>query len=109
MAKKSNDRLSYGLTILTFGTIILLSKTGILSKIPYAENLMTVGSFFLIAGIIFLLTKAEKTLGIILTAVGVLINSDFFFGWMRNYSNLIIPIILIIAGLIMVLTAKKWR
>jgi len=107
MAKSGGDRLAYGLTILTFGTIMLLDKTGVLSKIPYGYTLMGVGSFFLIAGIIFLCTKAEKTLGIFFTVIGVLINSNFFFGWMRSYSNLLIPVILIVSGLIMVLISRR--
>ncbi|NDW18058.1 hypothetical protein D0T53_03890 [Dysgonomonas sp. 216] len=107
MARGTGDRLAYGLTILTFGTVILLDKTGVLARIPYGYTLMSIGSFFLIAGIIFLCTKAEKSIGVIFTLIGVLINSNFFFGWMRNYSNLLIPVILIVAGLIMVLTSRK--
>lgn len=107
MVKKSSSRLSYGLIILLIGIVYLLSKTGILMNIPYAERFMNIGTFFLIAGIIFLFTKAEKTMGIIFTAIGVVINFDFFFGWLKNYSSLILPIALIVLGLGMVLTSKK--
>lgn len=107
MAKKNNDRLPYGLTIMVFGLIFLLNKTGVLSLIPYGERLMSVGVLFVIAGIIFLCTKAEKKMGLILTAIGVLINADFFFGWMHSYSNLIVPILLIVIGLVMVVSSKR--
>lgn len=107
MAKNSGNRLPYGLLILIIGIIYLLSKTGVLAQIPYADKLMNVGTFFLIAGIIFLFTKAEKTMGIVFTAIGVIINFDFFFGWMHNYSTLIVPIILVVIGLFMVITSKK--
>lgn len=107
MAKDTGNRLSYGLTILTFGVLFLLDKVGILNHIPYGKSLVSVGSLFLIAGIIFLLTKTEKKMGLVLTAVGVIMNADLFFGWMSNYSNLIVPIVLIVGGLIMVLTSKK--
>lgn len=107
MAKSSNNRLPFGLIILLIGLIYLLSKTGILEKIPYISKMMNIGTFFLLAGIIFLLTKTEKTIGIIFTAIGVIINFDFFFGWLQNYSSLIIPISLIGIGLVMVLTSKK--
>lgn len=107
MAKTSGNRLPFGIIILIIGIFYLLSKIGILQKIPYINNLMNIGSFFLIAGIIFLLTKKEKTTGIIFTAIGVIINFDFFFGWIHNYSALIIPIGLIVIGLGMVLTSKK--
>lgn len=105
--KNTGDRLAYGLTIMIFGILFLLDKIGILDKIPYASNLVNIGTLCLIAGIVFLCTKVEKKIGIILTIVGVIINSDFFFGWMRSYSNLIVPVILIIAGLIMILSTKK--
>lgn len=108
MAKNNkNDRLAYGLSILIFGLIFLLSKTGILSHIPYGSEFMSIGAFFLISGIIFLLTSANKTLGIIFTLVGLIIKSDLFFGWIHSYSKLIVPILLIIVGLSMVLTSKK--
>ena len=108
MARTSTgDRLAYGLTILIFGVLFLLDKTGILSQIPYADRLVHLGSLFLIAGIVFLSTKAEKVTGIVLTVIGVILNADLFFGWMKSYSNLIVPILLIVAGLILVLTAKK--
>lgn len=107
MAKKSNDRFSYGLIIMIYGAIFLLSKTGALKYIPYGDNLMSVGTFFLIAGIILLLTKAEKTIGIVLTAIGLIINADLFFGWIQNFSAFIIPVALIALGLVMVLTSKK--
>lgn len=107
MAKTSSNRLPFGLIMLLIGIIYLLSKTGILDKIPYINKMMNIGTFFLVAGIIFLLTKTEKTVGIVFTAIGVIINFDFFFGWIQNYSTLIIPVALIGIGLVMVLTSKK--
>lgn len=107
MAASNSNRLPYGLIILIVGIIYLLSKTGILMNIPYAERLMNIGTFFLIAGIIFLITKAEKTMGIVFTGIGLIMNFDFFFGWLKNYSSLIVPVVLIALGLVMVLTSKK--
>lgn len=106
-SNKSNDRLSYGITILIFGVLFLLDKTGILDKIPYTSNLISVGVFFLIAGVVFLFTQPKKVLGWIFLGVGILLNADLFFGWISNYSKLIVPIGLIIAGVAMVLTSKK--
>lgn len=108
MARNSTgDRLAYGLTIMIFGVLYLLQMTNILSKIPYASNLVSIGGFTLIAGIVFLSMKAERTTGIVLTATGVIICSDIFLHWMHNYTYIIVPLILIVAGLVLVLTAKK--
>lgn len=104
---KSNDRLSYGITILIFGVLFLLDKLHLLDKVPYGDKLVSVGVFFLIAGIVFLITQPKKVLGWVFLGVGVLLNADTFFGWMSSYSNLIVPLGLIIAGVAMVLTAKK--
>ncbi|MFV0418446.1 MAG: LiaF transmembrane domain-containing protein [Dysgonomonas sp.] len=106
-APKSNDRLSYGITILIFGILYLLDKVGFLNKIPYGEHLISVGVFFLIGGIVFLITQPKKVLGWIFLIIGIILNADLFFGWLANYSNLVVPIALIIAGTAMVLTAKK--
>lgn len=104
---KSNDRLSYGITILIFGILFLLDKIGLLRGIPYGEKIISVGAFFLIGGIVFLITQPKKILGWIFLGIGVLLNADIFFGWMNNYSNLIVPIGLIVAGIAMVLTSRK--
>ncbi|MFV0539504.1 MAG: LiaF transmembrane domain-containing protein [Dysgonomonas sp.] len=106
-ASKSNDRLSYGITILIFGVLFLLDKLHILDKIPYGNKFISVGMFFLIAGIVFLFTQPKKVLGWVFLGVGILLNADTFFGWMSSYSNLIVPLGLIIAGVAMVLTANK--
>jgi len=107
VTNKSNDRLSYGITILIFGILFLLDKLGTLSKIPYGDMLIGVGSFLLIAGIVFLLTQPKKVLGWVFLGIGVLLNADTFFGWMHSYSNLIVPGLLIVVGVAMVVSTKK--
>lgn len=107
MATKSSDRLSYGITILIFGLIFLLQKTGILAKIPYGNYLMSVGAFFFVAALVFLITQPKKVLGWIFLAVALLLNADFFFGWVSGYSHLLVPMGLIIAGAAMIISAKK--
>lgn len=104
---KSNDRLSYGITILIFGVLFLFDKMGILNQIPYGHKLISIGVFFLIGGIVFLATQPKKVLGWVFLGVGILFNADLFFGWMDDYSRFIVPVGLIIAGVAMVLTAKN--
>lgn len=105
----SNDRLSYGLTILIFGLLYLLDKIGILAQIPYGKNLISVGAFFLIAGIVFLCTQPKKAMGWIFLAVGIFLNADFFLGWISIYSKYLVPLALVVVGLIMVFTSKKGK
>lgn len=105
----TNDRLSYGLTMLIFGLLFLLDKTGILAQIPYGKNLISAGAFFLIAGIVFLCTQPKKVLGWIFLAVGVFINANFFLVKFNIYSKYLVPIALVVVGLIMVFTSKKGK
>jgi len=104
---KSNDHLSYGITILLFGVFLLLDKIGFLNKIPYGGEIVSVGAFFLIAGIIFLITQPKRMLSWIFLIIGILLNANTFLGWTSIYFYLIAPIGLIILGVIMVLTSNK--
>lgn len=106
MAKNSNNYWAYGLIMIIFGLIVLLNRTGILNHVPYGGYLITTGSFFMIAGIIMLLTKSEKTNGIMLTAIGVILNADIFFGWIHSYSMLIMPIVLLLLGIVLIIRSK---
>lgn len=105
--KKGNDRFAFGISIFILGILFLINKIGILDKIPYGNQLLNIGSIFLLSGIIFLVAGANKTLGWIFLISGIIIKSDFFFGWMHNYSNLIVPAFVIVVGLIMILTSKR--
>lgn len=107
MAKKSNNRLAYGLIMLFFGIVYLLNKTGILAKIPEVNEVMNFGTFLLVAGLIFLCARTERTVGIIFTVIGLIINFDLFFGWLKGYSPLILPVIIIVVGLALVFTSKR--
>lgn len=107
MASKSSDKMSYGITILIFGFLFLLQKLSFLSKIPYGDRFISVGAFFLIAAIVFIATQPKKVLGWIFLGVAVLLNADFLFGWVSGYSYLIVPAGLIIAGIAMIISARK--
>ena len=106
---KSNksDKMSYGLSILIFGLIYLMNKVGILAQIPYGNEFLSLGAFFLITGIVFLIFSANKKLGIGLAILGIIMKSDLLFGWMHSYSKFIVPVLLIAFGLYLVITSKK--
>lgn len=105
--KTGNDRFSYGLTFLVIGIFYLLSRIGILAKIPHGEQILSIGGIALTAGIIFVITQPKRLLGWIFLIVGIFLNAQFFFGWITTYSAFIVPAALIIIGLIMVFSSKK--
>lgn len=109
ISEKESDKVAWGTTLLVFGILILLDKTGVTDNLPFTDFIQSIGTYFLVAGIIFLFLKTEKTLGIVFTAVGLFIHSDEFFGWMHNYRSLLIPLALIVVGVVMVLTSKRRR
>lgn len=107
--KKKSDKLAWGITLLIFGGLILLDKTGIMDYLPniISSFLKNPGTYFLSAGIVFLMYKREKLMGVVLSAIGVIFHSDLFFGWMKSYQNLMVPIALLVIGIILILSNKK--
>lgn len=100
--------MAWGISLLIFGGLILLDKIGITGSLPsmLASFLRNPGTYFLSAGIVFLMYKREKTMGLVLSIIGVIFHSDVFFGWMKSYQNLLVPIALLIVGLILVLSNR---
>lgn len=106
-SSKSNDYLSYGITFLILGVLYLLDYTKLLAKIPYGESLISIGAFFLIAGVIFIITQPKKALGWIFLVIGIIFNADLLLGWIISLPYLVVPIALMIIGIGMVLISKK--
>jgi len=101
---KGSDKLAYGITFLVVGILYLINKLRIIN---HFDRFFDVGIILLIAGIIFLLKGANKTLGLVFTIAGLFLKSDLLFDWRHHYSNLIVPVILIIVGVFMIFSAKK--
>ena len=99
--------MAWGVTFLVFGILIMLDKLGITQALPFAGFLTDTGTYFLAAGIIFLIYKTDKTLGLVFTVIGLIIHSDLFFGWMHTYRKLMLPIALLAVGLILILSNRK--
>ena len=104
---KRSDKMAWGVTLLAFGVLILFDKLGVTDNLPFTDFIQSVGTYFLVAGVIFLIYRKEKTSGLVLTVIGLIIHSDVFFGWMRDYRNLLLPIALLAIGLILVLSNRK--
>ena len=104
---KRSDKMAWGMTLLAFGVLILLDKTGITDNLPFTDFIQSIGTYFLVAGIIFLIYRMEKTLGLLFTVIGLIIHSDVFFGWMKDYRNLLLPVALLVIGLILILSNRR--
>lgn len=103
----SNDKLSYGLVLLIFGILFLLDKLGALSLIPINYNFLSISSFFLIAGVIFIITQPKRTLSWVFLIIGIFLNSNLLFSCLNIYSKFYIPLALIVIGIFLVISSKK--
>ncbi|MDP4237903.1 MAG: hypothetical protein Q8904_00340 [Bacteroidota bacterium] len=106
MSNKKDNRLAWGITLLVFGCLFLLRQLQILPSeiVPYIFDFK---NYPLIMGVIFLLFHSNKNIGIVLIVVGLLFRLSDIIQLTRNISDFIWPLLLILAGAIMVFGIKK--
>lgn len=104
-AKKDNQ-LAWGVTLLVFGSLFLLKQIHILplELEPYIFNFK---NYPFIMGLIFLLCHSNKTIGIVLIVVGLFFRLSDIIQITRHISDFIWPILLILAGAILVFGKRK--
>lgn len=106
MASKKNDnRLAWGVTLLVFGILFLIRQLQILPD-DFAKIAFDFKNYPLIIGLIFLLCHSNKNIGFVLIIVGILLRLSDIIHWTRDISNFIWPILLIIAGAVLVFRKK---
>jgi len=106
MATKKDNRLAWGVTLLIFGCLFLLKQVHILPP-EFESYLFDFKNYPLIMGIIFLLCHSNKNIGIVLIVVGLLFRLSDIIQLTRHISDYIWPILLILAGAIMVFGKKR--
>jgi hypothetical protein len=106
MPAKKDNRLAWGVTLLVFGCLFLIRQLHILP--PEIEPILfDFKNYPLLMGIIFLLCHSNKTIGIVLVVVALLFRLSDIILWTRHISDFIWPVLLIIAGAILVFGMKK--
>lgn len=106
MAASKDNRLAWGISLLVFGFLFLIKQLNILP--PNIETLIfDIKNYPLILGIIFLLTHSNKNIGIVLIVVSVLFRLSDIIMWTRHISDFMWPVLLILAGGILVFGSKK--
>jgi len=106
MATKKDNRLAWGVTLLIFGCLFLLKQVHILPP-EFESYLFDFKNYPLIMGIIFLLCHSNKNIGIVLIVVGLLFRLSDIIQLTRHISDYIWPVLLILAGAIMVFGKKR--
>ena len=106
MSSKKDNRLAWGVTLLIFGCLFLLKQVHILPS-EFESYIFDFKNYPLIMGIIFLLCHSNKNIGIVLIVVGLLFRLSDIIQLTRHISDFIWPVLLILAGAIMVFGKKN--
>ena len=103
-----DNRLAWGISLLLFGVMFLLRQLGIFSP-EIADVLFDFKNFPLIIGVIFLIWHKNKSIGMILIVVGLLLRLQEIIHWTQNLSEFVWPLLLIAAGIILKKKKKKGK
>lgn len=107
-ANKSGDRLAYGLSFVFFGLLFLFDTLGVFKALNITQYVMDWRNFFFYAGIIFVLAKKEKILGLLLLLIGLILRFNYLLtGWLPTYSAYFWPVVMIITGTILLLLVLR--
>ncbi len=106
MALAKDNKMAWGISLLVFGIIFLIRQMGILPS-AIANLAYDIRNYPIILGVIFLIFHKNKTIGIVLLIVSVLFRLSDIIRWTEHLSDLIWPILLIVAGGIVIFKAKK--
>ncbi len=106
MSAKKDNRLAWGVTLLIFGCLFLLKQIHILPA-EFEPYIFDFKNYPLIMGVIFLLCHSNKNIGIVLIVVGLLFRLSDIIQLTRHISDFIWPVLLILAGAILVFGKKK--
>ncbi len=107
-SNKSGDKLAYGLSFVFFGLLFLLDILGAFRALHIERYVMDWRNYFLYAGIIFLCAKKEKTLGLMLVLIGIILRFNYLLDqWLPTYSIYFWPVVMVITGAILLILVLK--
>ncbi|MDO5570784.1 MAG: hypothetical protein Q4F97_04870 [Bacteroidales bacterium] len=104
MFKDKENQLCVGLTFSFFGLIMLLNNLGLLISLPLRLRMEMLDwrTFLLYGAAFFLLFKQDKTFGLLLLVLGLLLRFKIIYDNISNYSFLVTPGFFIVAGLLLI-------
>jgi len=105
MAAKKDNRLAWGVTLLVFGCLFLTRQIHVLPA-EFEHYIFDFKNYPLIMGLIFLLFHSNKNIGIVLIVVGLLFRISDIIVITKHISDFIWPVLLILAGAILVFSKK---
>jgi len=103
-----DSRLAWGISLLLFGVMFLLRQMGLFPH-EASEIIFDFKNFPLIIGVIFLIWHKNKSIGLVLLVVGMLLRLQDIIHWTQSLSEYVWPLLLIIAGVILLFGAMKGK
>ena len=106
MAGYRNDSYrASGVTLIVMGLLYLFDRLIGFSKLglPWV---MRADNLILYAAVIFLLLKKDKTVGVILAGIWLLLNINFIISLFGSISTYILPIVLLLLGILLYYKSK---
>ncbi len=108
MTAKKDNRLAWGVTLLFFGCMFLIRQLHIL-PVEIESYIFDFKNYPFFMGVIFLLCHSNKNIGIVLIVVGLLFRLSEIIQLTRHISDFIWPVLLILAGGILIFGIKKGK
>jgi len=106
-SKNNKDTLlAISVTLIVMGLLFLIDKLGLFSKYGY-DWVMAKDNLLLITSIIFLIFKREKTVGLVLLGIWIVLNIGTIISFLGQLSGFLLPLILLIIGIILFIMYKK--
>lgn len=105
---KKDNRLSWGITLIFFGLLFLLNHLHVIPE-SAAQYVFDFRNYPIYAGIIFLLTNKNRTIGIVLLVIGLFLRLSDIIQMTRNFSDYVWPSLLILAGIVLLIGTKKGK
>lgn len=97
--KRDENKLATGITILVIGLIHLIDKARVIAiNSAVWQELIDWRSYFIYAALAFLIVKTDKTIGIILLILGILLRIGAIVRYLGSWQTYLIPLFLIIIG-----------
>ena len=106
--KKDENKLATGITILFIGFLHLIDKTRMIAvNSAVWQELIDWRSYIIYAALSFLIVKTDKTFGIVLLSIGILLRINILLRYIGNWQAYLVPAILIIIGASLIIGVLK--
>lgn len=107
MDVKKDNSLAWGITLLIFGIIFLFKQLDFIHDETLSRIIFDFKNYPLIIGCVFLLFHTNRNVGFAFIVLGIILRLSDIIHITRNFSDYIWPMLLIVAGGVLIARRKK--